>query len=139
MRPHPSGHIIRRCPLLLLWVFVSFLALLPTRQAEAQNVTFRPPQVQRGGILQSSVLFRPDEVVTIRWEEAVSGLEFKIGLGPGEYGYRTIQMRGDRSSQFSPNVVGLPVGVYYGILTDSEPDSDSSIERMASGWAPRCW
>ena len=133
MRLTPSGHIIRWRRQLLLSALVSILSVFCTLQVDAQNLTFRPPQVERGGDVQSSVLFRSNDTVTIRWEEATDGLTFKIGLEPGEYGYKSIRMRGDRSSQFTPSVVGLPVGVYYGVLTDSDEEAFTAIQIDASG------
>jgi hypothetical protein len=107
------------------------LGFLPG-QVDAQNLTFRPPQVERNGDVQTSVLFRSSDTVTIRWEESTEGLSFRIGLEPGEYGYKSIRMRGERSSQFTPEVVGLPVGVYYGVLTDSDAETYTEIQIDAS-------
>jgi len=116
----------------VLAVVVSFLLGFLPGKAVAQNLTFRPPQVERNGDVRSSVLFRSSDTVTIRWEEATSGLTFRIGLVPGEYNYKSIRMRGDRSSQFTPSVVGLPVGVYYGVLTDSDAETYTEIQIDAS-------
>ena len=116
----------------MLAALVSILLGFSPGQVAAQNLTFRPPQVERNGDTQTSVLFRSSDTVTIRWEEATEGLSFRIGLEPGEYGYKSIRMRGDRSSQFTPEVVGLPVGVYYGVLTDSDAETYTEIQIDAS-------
>jgi hypothetical protein len=133
MYPSPSGHMLGRYPRLLMWVLVSFLALPWFHPVAGQNLTFRPPLVDRGGEQVSSVTFRSSETVTLRWEEATAGLSFRIGLEPGEYGYTSLRMRGTTSSQFTPEVVGLPVGVYYGVLTDSDETTYAAIQIEASG------
>lgn len=133
MYPSPSGHIRRRCPHLVMWVLVSFLALPWFQPAAGQNLTLRPPLVDRGGQQTSSVLFRPSDTVTLGWEEPTVGLRFRIGLEPGEYGYTSFSMRGTTSSQFTPDVVGLPVGVYYGVLTNSQEPTYAAIQIEASG------
>lgn len=137
MHLSPSEHIVRRSRPLLLSAVVSFmlafLQVFGPGNAAAQNLTLKPPQVERGGALVSSVLFRSDDTVILGWEEATSGLTFRVGLEPGEYGFTDIQMRGTQQSQFSPQVVGLPVGIYYGILTNSSERTFTGIQIDASG------
>lgn len=154
----PSAHIVRRSRPFLLSAVVSFvLAFWPgitVGDASAQNLTIKPPQIERGGVVVNSVLFRSDDTVTLDWEEATSGLTFRVGLEPGEYGFTDIQMRGTQQTRFSPEVVGLPVGIYYGVLTNStertyaeiqidasgDPDVRYSREiRFADGSKKRCW
>ena len=98
----------------------------------AQSITLRLPQVQRGNNQEATLLFRPSDIVTIRWKESISGLKLKIGSNPGFYGLKTIQMRGDRSSSFTPNIIGLPVGVYYAVLTDANAETFTQIQIEAS-------
>ena len=129
MRQRPRGHSIRQYYQFILLVIVSFLVALP---AWSQNITLRPAVVERGGENLSTVLFRPSDIVTLRWEESVPGLELKVGEVPGYYGLKTVQMRGTQASSFSPEVVGLPVGVYYGVLTTSDEESYTSIQIDAS-------
>ncbi|MDA0684503.1 MAG: carboxypeptidase-like regulatory domain-containing protein [Bacteroidetes bacterium] len=129
MRQRPTGHSIRQYYQFILLVIVSFLVALP---AWSQNITLRPAVVERGGENLSTVLFRPSDIVTLRWEESVPGLELKVGEVPGYYGLKTVQMRGTQASSFSPEVVGLPVGVYYGVLTTSDEESYTSIQIDAS-------
>jgi len=129
MRPTTSENIVRCCRQVILMAIVSLMGF---SDIVAQNVTLRPPQVARGSSDESTFMFRSSDVVTIRWEESLSGLEFKIGTVPGVYGLKTIRMRGERNSSFTPEVVGLPVGVYYGILTDSDADSYTEIQIDAS-------
>jgi hypothetical protein len=132
----PSVHIVRQSRQFLLSAIVSFmLAFLPgitVGDASGQNLTFRPPQIERGGVAVNSVLFRANDIVTLGWEEVTSGLTFRIGLEPGEYGFSDIQMRGTQQSQFSPEVVGLPVGIYYGVLTNSSERTFAEIQIDAS-------
>ena len=129
MRNRTSVNSIRWCRWLVLTAAVSFLGILPTM---AQSITLRLPQVQRGSSQESTLLFRPSDIVTIRWEESISGLELKIGSNPGHYTLKKIRMRGDRSSSFTPNIVGLPVGVYYAVLTDANAETFTEIQIEAS-------
>jgi len=132
-----SEHIVRRSRQVLLPAVVSFvLAFLPVFLAgiaSAQNLTLKPPQIERRGVQVNSVLFRADDIVTLGWQEAISGLTFRIGLEPGEYGFTDIQMRGTEQSRFTPEVVGLPVGIYYGVLTNSSNRTFAEIQIDASG------
>jgi hypothetical protein len=129
MRLFASEISLRWCRQLLLATLVSVCWVLP---AFGQNVTLKSPLVVRGGSTTTTIMFRSADVVTIRWQEANSDLNLKIGQIPGTYGLKSIRMRGDRESSFSPEVVGLPVGVYYGILTNASSNSFTEIQIEAS-------
>lgn len=128
----PSEHTLRRSRQVLLSAIVSFVLAFWPGTAGAQNITLEPPQVSRGAQSQSTVLFRSDDTVVLRWAEATSGLTLRVGLEPGEYGFTDIQMRGTQQSQFSPEVVGLPIGIYYGVLTNSKERTFTGIQIDAS-------
>ncbi len=129
MRLKTTENRIRWSRRVILTVLVSFLGL---GNLAAQNITLKPSQVRRGDSNKSTVLFRSDDAATIRWEEAIDGLELKVGTIPGVYGLKTIRMRGSQASSFSPGIVGLPVGVYYGVLTDSGEETFTGIQIDAS-------
>ncbi|NQV72351.1 carboxypeptidase regulatory-like domain-containing protein [bacterium] len=129
MRLFASEISLRWCRQFLLATLVSVCWVLP---AFSQNVTLRSPQVVRGGSTTTTIMFRAEDVVTVRWQEANSDLNLKIGQIPGTYGLKSIRMRGDRESSFSPEVVGLPVGVYYGVLTNATSNSFTEIQIEAS-------
>lgn len=116
----------------MLLAFVSFLLGFWSKVAMGQNITLQPPEVEREGVVRTSVLFGSSDVVTLRWEEATQGLTFRVGLEPGEYGFTSFTMRGTTRSQFAPEVVGLPPGVYYGILTNSAERTFTEIQIDAS-------
>jgi len=115
------------------FVLVVLLVCLPVEQATAQNITLRTPVVSRDGKSLTTILFQATDVVTVRWEQPIAGLDLEIGQIPGTYGLKTIRMRGATESSFGPDVVGLPVGVYYGILTNSAATTYTEIQIEASG------
>ncbi|MDA1029116.1 MAG: carboxypeptidase regulatory-like domain-containing protein [Bacteroidetes bacterium] len=100
--------------------------------AFGQNITLKSPSVERGGQHVISIMFRTSDVVTLSWKESIEGLNFKIGQIPGTYGLKSIRMRGNQASSFSPGVVGLPVGVYYGVITNATSNTFTEIQIEAS-------
>lgn len=97
-----------------------------------QNITLKNPSVERSGQRVTSIMFRTSDIVTLSWKESTDGLNLKIGQIPGTYGLKTIRMRGTQESSFSPGVIGLPVGVYYGVITNATSNTFTEIQIEAS-------
>ena len=122
-------HALRKSLQLTLMVLMLCAVVSPVF---SQNITLKTPLVERGNAELTTIMFRSNDLVQIRWEEPLAGLKLKIGDVPGIYGLYSVQMRGDTSSSFRPSVVGIPVGVYYGVLTSSDADTFTEIQLEAS-------
>ncbi len=83
----------------------------------AQNIAVSPATLQVDGRSFPSVLFRPQEAVHLTWSPAAPGMLLKIGDFPGEYHRLSLSVSNQESVSFTPESIGLAVGIYHAILT----------------------
>ncbi len=93
--------------------------LLCACSAFAQTVAVSPPRLVDGNSTFASALFRPTETVRLNWTPAASGMQLKIGDSPGTYALVSISVSDLTSVEFTPNQLGLPVGVYHANITNA--------------------
>ncbi|MEQ9103896.1 MAG: carboxypeptidase-like regulatory domain-containing protein [Rhodothermales bacterium] len=98
----------------------------------AQTISLRSPTVQRGASTLTTALIRASDTVTLKWDRNIPASRLKIGTRPGEYVFRNVPLPAGREATFTPEVVGLPVGVYHGVITTSSANTLVEIQLDAS-------
>ncbi len=123
---------------------ISLFFLLLTSFGKCYAQSF--PVVPKGYITNSSgthlrtkILFMPDSTIFLEWTGNINNLGFKIKLGSssGNYNYTNsyfpMNAAGDDvgngvyRESFIPSNVSLPVGRYFGIITNSQYDNLNDI------------
>ncbi|MFT4603425.1 MAG: hypothetical protein ACI9W4_000139 [Rhodothermales bacterium] len=112
IRPIEPG-LLRRSP------FWGVAMLLCTCSAFAQTVAVSPPRLVDGDGTFASALFRPAETAQLNWTPAAPGMQLKIGDSPGTYARVSISVSDLTSVEFTPNQLGLAVGVYHANITNA--------------------
>jgi hypothetical protein len=115
-----------------LMAFILVVPLLVGLDASAQTISLRTPTVKRGSATLTTPLVRASDTVTLRWDRNIPASRLKIGTRPGEYTLRNVPLPAGREATFTPEVVGLPVGVYYGVITTSSANTLVEIQLDAS-------
>ncbi len=92
-----------------------------------------------GTRIDAKILFHPDSTLFLEWAGNINGngFEIKLGSNSGNYNYQSSYFPMDISGtdigegmfrqSFIPSNVALPVGRYYGIVTNSQYDNLNDI------------
>lgn len=119
--------IFSRCRLAL----ILGLALLACAPVLAQSVAVSPARLVSGTSTFPSALFRPTETAQLNWTPAANGMQLKIGDAPGIYRRVSVSVSDLTRYEFTPQSLGLPVGVYHANVTNSSQETFRDIREDA--------
>ena len=77
------------------------------------------------------LFFRANKNITFTWSAGAPKIKLKLGSLPGVYNKKVISVSGTKQN-IRPDSISLPVGRYYGIITNSDSTTLSGVQAQAS-------